>query len=229
MTRNFETLTRVPIFRSLSRDSIRHLDTQCLWRRARAGEWLVDYQEASRDLAFVAQGHVRVSIQSVSGKEAILRDIRDGEFFGELAAIDGQPRSAAVRCITDAIVAKMPPTVFLSIVHREADVCDQLLAALAAQVRRLANRVNEYATFDARRRLHAELLRLSRPAGDGQAIISPPPTHAELAARISTHREAVTRELSRLSRAGEMSRRTGALVIHDAEAFARRLAQAESG
>lgn len=211
------TLAGIPLFKSLDSEAIRRLDTQCIWRRVKAQEFVLEYQDGGTDLYFVAQGHLRVLIQANSGKDSILRDIRDGEFFGELAAIDSQPRSAAIVALTDSVIAKMPAAVFRQTVHVHADVCDRLLALLASQVRMLANRVNEYSVFDVRRRLYAELLRLSRPArkGDTQAIISPPPMHAELAARISSHREAVTRELAKLERNGLLERRRGAMVLLD--------------
>jgi CRP/FNR family transcriptional regulator, cyclic AMP receptor protein len=223
------TLAGIPLFKSLDGEAIRRLDTQCIWRRAKAQEFVLDYQDGGTDLYFVVQGHVRVLIQANSGKDSILRDIRDGEFFGELAAIDAQPRSAAIVAITDSVIAKMPATVFRQTVHSHADVCDQLLALLTSQIRMLSNRVYEYGTFDVRRRLYAELLRLSRPAakGDTKAVISPPPMHAELAARISTHREAVTRELAKLERGGLLERRRGAMVLLDPGRLASLIGEAD--
>jgi CRP/FNR family transcriptional regulator, cyclic AMP receptor protein len=214
MIRQSESLARIQLFRSLEPKAVQQLDTQCIWRRAKADEWVVDYQDEGADLFFVAHGHVRVMIRPISGAEIILRDIRDGEYFGELAAIDGQPRSTGVLAIVDSVIARMTPAVFREVVHRHPDVCDQLLALLASQVRMLANRVNEFSTLDVRHRIYAELLRLARPrAGEKQATISPPPTHAELAARVSTRREAVTRELKSLERAGVIARRLGAIVL----------------
>jgi CRP/FNR family cyclic AMP-dependent transcriptional regulator len=223
------TLAEIPLFKSLDGEAIRRLDTQCIWRRAKAQEFVLEYQDGGTDLYFVAQGHVRVLIQANSGKDSILRDIRDGEFFGELAAIDSQPRSAAIVAITDSVIAKMPATVFRQAVHSHAEVCDQLLALLTSQIRMLANRVNEFSTFDVRRRLYAELLRLARPArkGETQAIISPPPMHAELAARISSHREAVTRELAKLERGGLLERRRGAMVLLDPSRLAALIGEAD--
>jgi CRP/FNR family cyclic AMP-dependent transcriptional regulator len=228
MIQKSETLARIPLFRSLAAEAIRRLNTQCIWRRARGKESILGYKDGGAELYFVVQGHVRVLIRAISGKESILRDIRDGEFFGELAAIDGQARSAAIVAVTDSIIAKMPPAVFREVVHAHPDVCDQLLALLASQVRMLANRVNEFGTLDVRKRIYAELLRLSRsPRGDGeQAIISPPPTHAELAARVSSHREAVTRELNSMERAGLLERRRGSLVLLDPAHLAKLVEQA---
>jgi CRP/FNR family transcriptional regulator, cyclic AMP receptor protein len=221
---NSQTLARIPLFKSLSDEAIRRLDTQCVWRRAKAKDFILHYRDGGSDLYFVVQGHVRVLIQAISGRQSVLRDIRSGEYFGELAAIDGLPRSAAIVAITDSIIAKMPAGVFREAVHNHSDVCDQLLQLLAAQVRALANRVNEYSTLDVRRRIYAELLRLCRPAKKGGAVetlISPPPTHAELAARVSSQREGVTRELNKMEAAGLLRRRRGALVIVDAARLAK--------
>jgi CRP/FNR family transcriptional regulator, cyclic AMP receptor protein len=172
------------------------------------------------------EGQVRVLIRTPAGKESILRDIRSGEYFGELAAIDGRPRSAGIAAVTDSVIARMPPAIFRGVVHAYPDVCDQLLVLLACQIRMLANRINEYGTLDARTRIYAELLRLARTGQSGEAIISPPPTHAELAARVSSHREAVTRELNNLTRAGLLGRRRGALVLLDPAHLASIVAEA---
>jgi CRP-like cAMP-binding protein len=211
--RHLETLARFALLRSLEPERIRLLDSQCIWKRARATEWVLDYEDDTVDLFFVAHGHLRVTVLPISGAEIILRDLRDGEFFGELAALDGRPRSAGVLAITDSVVARMTPAVFRETVHSYPDVCDQLLALLASQVRILASRVTEFSTFDVRHRIYSELLRLAHAQDGGVAIITPPPTHAELAARVSTHREAVTRELKSLERAGLITRRRGAIVL----------------
>ncbi len=218
MTQAVETLARVPLFRSLDEAAVRRLDAECIWRRAGAREWVLDYEAGGTDLFFVLHGHVRVVI-TAAGREVILRDIRDGEFFGELAAIDQRPRSAGIVAITDTLVARMPAGVFRRVVHEYPDLCDQLLQTLVGQIRTLSNRANEQSNLGVRQRLYAELLRLARAPGngDGRPVVSPPPTHAELAARVSSHREAITRELNALARARLIERRRGAIVLLDAD------------
>lgn len=217
MSRHTETLAKIALFRSLPKAAVARLDTQCSWRRAGRNEWIIDYQDRSNDVFFVVGGTVQVKIQAVSGREVLLREIDAGEFFGELAAIDGKPRSSGIVAVTDVTIARMPAKVFLAAVHAHPDVCDQLLALLAGQVRMLSNRVNEFTTLDIRHRLYAELLRLARPdpGSNGRARISPPPMHAELAARVSARREAVSREFKALERAGLIERRRGSIVLTD--------------
>jgi CRP-like cAMP-binding protein len=228
MRRKTETLATIGLFRSLGAANIELLDTQCSWRRVSRNQWIVDYQDASNDVFFIVSGAVRVKLQSVSGREVLLREINAGDFFGELAAIDSQPRSAGIIAVTNVTVARMPASVFRTTVHSHPDVCDQLLALLAGQIRMLANRVNEFTTLDARHRIYAELLRLSRPetGRPGRAVVSPPPVHAEIAARVSIRREAVAREFKSLERAGLMERQRGALVLTDTSRLRQLIEQA---
>ncbi len=224
MSATTDTLGRVPLFRSLAPAATQRLDRACAWRRAQAREWVLDYQAGGTDLYFVVRGHVRVVIAGAE-RETILRDIRDGEFFGELAAIDRQPRSAGIVAMTDTVLAVMPAEVFRQAVHEHPDVCDQVLAALVAQVRTLANRANEASCLTVKHRIYAELLRLSRPGISGP-VVSPPPTHAELAGRVNSHREAVTRELGAMDRAGLIERRRGAIVLLNADRLRQEVAEA---
>jgi len=228
MRRKTETLATVGLFRSLDAANIDLLDTQCSWRRLSRNQWIVDYQDTSNDVFFIVSGAVRVKLQSASGREVLLREINAGDFFGELAAIDNEPRSAGIIAVTDVTVARMPSSVFRTAVHSYPDVCVQLLALLASQIRMLANRVNEFTTLDARHRIYAELLRLSRPktGRPGQAVVSPPPAHAEIAARVSIRREAVAREFKSLERAGLIERRRGALVLIDTRRLRQLIEQA---
>jgi len=228
MNRRTETLARITLFRSLDPAKIELLDTQCTWHRATRNQWIIDYQDTSNDVFFVVSGTLRVKIQSVSGREVLLREINAGEFFGEIAAIDNQPRSSGILAITDVTFARMPASVFRTTVHEHSDVCDQLLEQLAGYVRTISNRVTEYTTLDARHRIYAELLRLSRPesAMPKRAVVSPPPVHADLAARVSIRRESVTRELKALERAGLIEKRRGALVLTDTEQLRKMIAEA---
>jgi len=228
MNRRTETLARITLFRSLDPAKIELLDTQCTWHRATRNQWIIDYQDTSNDVFFVVSGTLRVKIQSVSGREVLLREINAGEFFGEIAAIDNQPRSSGILAITDVTFARMPASVFRTTVHEHSDVCDQLLEQLAGYVRTISNRVTEYTTLDARHRIYAELLRLSRPesAMPKRAVVSPPPVHSDLAARVSIRRESVTRELKALERAGLIEKRRGALVLTDTEQSRKMIAEA---
>ena len=217
------TLAKVPVFAGLSAEDIHALDARCLWRKVAGGEWVLDYQAEGADVYFVFSGLARVVIVS-SGREMILRDIREGEYFGHYSAIDSKPRSAAIVAVTDSVVARMSAAVLWESIHRHASVRERVLRDLVGDIRTANQRVHEQANFDVRKRLCAELIRLSRATGEGRVVVSPPPTHAEFAARISTHREAVTKTLSALEREGLISRSPSAIVLTDANRLRRILA-----
>lgn len=221
-----ETLARQPLFTRLMPADIAELDRQCRWRKVVGGNWLFDFGHGGTDVYFILQGRLRVMLSS-AGREVILRDLGDGDFFGELAAIDERPRSAGILAMTDAIVGQLTAVQFRVAVHRHPSVCDGVLRRLSGEIRKLANQVDEFSNLTVALRLRAELLRLARPKGaDGMVrIISPPPTHAELAARIATHREGVAREMKALERAGLLERRRGALALLDPAALESAIAQ----
>jgi CRP-like cAMP-binding protein len=217
------TLAKVPLFAALSAEDIRALDARCLWRRVGGGEWVIDYQAEGADVYFVFSGLARVVIVS-SGREMILRDIREGEYFGHYSAIDGKARSAAIYAVTDTVVARMSAPVLWEYINRHASVRESVLKDLVGDIRTANQRAHEQANFDVRKRLCAELIRLSRTTKEGRVVVSPPPTHAEFAARISTHREAVTKTLSALEREGMIARSPSAIVLADAARLRRALA-----
>jgi CRP-like cAMP-binding protein len=216
-------LARTPLFASLDAEDLRAIDARCLWRRVQAGEWVIDYQADGQDVFFVFSGHARVVIIT-GGREMILRDIREGEYFGQYSAIDGKSRSAAILAVSDTVTARMSAALFWEVIHRHPGVREGVLKELVADARRLNERATEHANFDVRHRLCAELLRLSRVAAEGRVVVSPPPTHAELAARISTHREAVTKILNALARDGLIERTQSAIVLRDVAGLKRILA-----
>ena len=221
MTSPVESLRNIRLFRGLMDAEIIRLDSRCLWRRYQAKREVLGHGDSGTDVFFVVSGLVRAVIRPNGHREVILGDIGAGEFFGELAAIDGLPRSASIVAVTGATLARMPAAVFREVLREHADVSGQLLALLAARVRLLDIRVSEFATLDVKRRVFSELLRLSRPdaTASGRAVVSPPPYHAEIAARISARREAVTRELRALEDAGLLEKRRGALVLTDVGAL----------
>jgi len=229
--RHSETLARCDVFSDLEDSEIDRLNTRCVWRRFDAGSEILSHKDDTTDVYFVVAGTVRVIISSIRGRDTVFRDIEAGDYFGEIAAIDGQRRSASVVAMTNATVAKMPAHVFQDLAKVNGPVCYRILERAIRQIRYLSERINEFRTLDVRHRIFVELLRLARlPAAPAdEAVISPPPTHQEIADRVSTRREAVARELKGLERDGLLYRRRGALVITDHCALTKMIEAAREG
>jgi len=213
------SLSKVAIFADLSPDSLKRIERRCAWRRYEPGEAILDYLDASDDVFIIGTGEVRVTIYSLAGKAVSFRELGAGEVFGEYPAIAGGPRSASVEARTSCLIASMPAASFREVLETEPGVAQALLPQLVMKIRALTTRVYEFSTLAVNNRIQAELLRLANLASkDGKsARIVPAPTHVEIASRVSTHREAVTRELSRLSRIGIIERKGAALIVKDIE------------
>src|SRR5262245_39252114 len=210
-----ESLGKGALLRTIEPKELAALERRCQWRHARAKEWLIEREDVGTDIFFLTSGVVRVLITPSPDREVILADINAGGYFGEMAAIDGQPRSAGILAITDATIAVMSAPVFREMLRSHPDIAEQLLKQLVGRIRTLDQRINEFSSMDVKHRIYAELLRRSRPdpSNERQAVVSPPPVHSDIAARVSTRREMVARELKALERTGLLLKRRGAFVI----------------
>lgn len=222
------SLKGIAVFAGLAPDTIAHIERRCAWKHYVPGESILDYLDASDDVFFLTLGEVRVTIYSSIGKAVSFRELGAGEIFGEFPAIDGGSRSASVEARTNCLIASMPGSTFRELLHSVPGLAQALLPRLTKTIRALTTRVYEFSTLAVNNRIQAELLRLASlgPKDGKSARIVPAPTHVEIASRVSTHREAVTRELNRLSRIGIVDRRGGTLVISDIDRLARMVNQA---
>lgn len=214
-------LSTVDLFRGLEQERLLEIERLTRTRNYRAGQTVVGYQDDSHDVFFIRQGKLKVTIFSEAGREVAFRELDAGHSFGELSAIDGQPRSANVIALTDATVTTMTAADFMATLRRHPEVAVAALGKLTLLVRALSERVHEFAEKVEVRICH-ELLRLARDTttGPNSARLRPAPKHAEIASRVNTHREAVSRLLSKLAKLGIVQRGLGELVIRDVRALA---------
>lgn len=169
-------------------------------RRSR-GRTLISEGERATDVFLILEGEAQVLLYSANGREVTIRLLQEGELFGELAALDAAPRCATVVAGADLRALVVSRLDFIACLEHTPGAQIWLTSRLVTEVRRLTERVFELSALNVQSRLHCELLRLARAQApiDGVVVISPAPTHAELANRIGTHREAVTRELRSLA------------------------------
>jgi CRP-like cAMP-binding protein len=216
------------ILRNVTDSARFKLERQCAWRNVSEKNCIIDYQDSTNDVYFLITGKARVIIYSASGKAVAFRDLGPGDVFGEFAAIDGQLRSATVEAVEPCFLAVIRAADFREVLAREPTIMAAMLEHAIAQIRSLTARIYEFSTLAVNNRIQAELLRLAQQGQiqAGATRLTPAPTHLEIASRISTHREAVSRELSRLARLGLIERRGPALVIKDVTRLARMVHEA---
>jgi len=210
-----QSLAAIPFFRSATDIDLKPFEQRCTWRRFDEGQVAVDYEDMSDDVYFIISGDVRILVRTTGGKEVILSDMHAGQFFGELAAIDGVARSANVTALTRAEMCIVPGSVFRDMVYGSRAMTEALMRLLSGRVRALNSRLVEHTVLDVRHRLYAELLRLSQPrhGHEGERIVTPPPFHHVLAGRVGCRREQVSRELGAMIAAGLAEKLKGGLVL----------------
>ncbi len=218
-----EELKSIPILSQMTDEQHASYSARCSWRVYEAGEMILDHEETSNDVRFIAAGFVRIVARVAEGREVIFNDFDAGRFFGELSAIDNGIRSANVTALTRARICIMPQSVFAELCHEVPQVAWQVMEHLTQMVRLLSDRLSEFTFLKAKHRLYAELMRMSRPRDpqSEQRIISPIPPQAEIADRISSQREIVSREMKTLERQGLLARERGGLVILDPHALSK--------
>ncbi len=211
-------LKGVRLFLSLPSRVLAKLDQQCRWREYAADDKILDRDSEDRDVYIVVRGAVQVVNYSLSGRKVALARISAGSYFGELAAIDGQPRSASVVALEDCLVGTMQPRVFTELVSGDhPELATRLLQRLARIIRICDDRIMDLSTLGAFQRVYLELLGLAErdPAGSDSWVIWPMPAQKDIASQASTTRETVTRAISQLVADGIAERKEKSLYIRD--------------
>ena len=210
-------LDGIELLKGLEPESLHKLESQCRWRRYDAHEKIIDRFNEDKDVFFVITGSVQILNFSHSGREIAFARVRGGGYFGELAAIDGKPRSAAVIALEDSLLAALKPKYFTKLFLDKPLIAMRIIERMARIIRRCDDRIMDLSTLGAVQRFYLELLRLAKldAATSAQWIIYPIPTQATIASRASTSRETIARAMGQLSNIGIVERKNKTLYIRD--------------
>lgn len=217
-----ESARQLEAFQGLSDEAYDRIADAIHFREYKKGAEIVPYKDTSNDVYFILEGRVQVTIFSFSGKEISYQDLAPGQMFGELSAIDDLPRVAHVIALEPTSVCVMSKQDFWRALNEHPQFAVAVLKRLVSLVRFLCDRVYQYGALDVKDRIRAEILRLARETAPdaNTAMVPNMPTHAEIASRVSTHREAVTRELNELSKLGLVEQDKRMLTVPDMDKLA---------
>ena len=220
---NATSLATFEIFHGLSIQDREEIAATMALRQYQPQSTLISAAEERSEVFFVLSGTVRAFSNSRAGKQVQYEELSAGSMFGELSAIDRMPRSSDCIATNQVLVAVMTADVFSDVMCEHPVVMKAVLIRLASLTRKHMRRIYEFSTENVQTRVRLEILRMIDESGNvakNEPIrFDKVPTHADIASRISTHREAVTRELKSLEKLGLINWRPGNYVVHDAEAF----------
>lgn len=190
-------------------------------RRFRRNETIFHQGDPGDALHIVSSGAVKIVLPSLEGEEAIIATLRSGDFFGELALLDGAPRSATAVALEASETWTLPREQFLAVLDQDKALRESLLAGLAHELRRITGHVEELHFLDLAGRLSSHLARLAREAEpDASAVrLDWPYTQSDLASMIGGTRQSVNKLLSGLVDSDLVIIEKDTLFIPDVEAL----------
>jgi CRP/FNR family cyclic AMP-dependent transcriptional regulator len=210
-------LRSVPHFRAIPAQILSEMERRCRWLHLHDGDLLVSAGEYLDRVFFLLQGELSLSFYTRSGKIVSFPSARKGAFIGITALGGGLQAPYSITAVGSCSIASLSARTFIEMIERDRDALNAVLRILVESQQMFIQRIVELSTLNVRSRIRNELMRLCRDkmASDGSAIITPIPTQAELASRIRTQREAVSREMRHLQNMGIVLRQDGALFVPD--------------
>jgi len=195
-------LGQIPLFAAFSQEAASELARRIEERRLEAGQTIFTQGEVGQELLIIRRGSVKIFLPGADNREeAVMAILRDGEFFGELSLLDGQPRSASAVTLQETVLLSLQREAFYEALQTDYRAVSHVISVLCQRLRTTDVRLAEAAFHDVRERLAKYLWHMaereSEPTKDGLRLKAPL-SDAELAQRVGATTERVQAELRRL-------------------------------
>ena len=189
--------------------------------RVPRGKLIMMHGDMTTETYFLLSGSVIGQVVAESGREILFTEIAQGGYFGELAALDGKARSIAISAHSDCVLGKLQGAAFLGLLRDHPQIAINLATDLGARLRRMNDRVFGLVVYDVEARVRVRLMQLAQEQEqllDG-GVITKAPTHETIASFIGANREAVSRVIAKLNRAGIIAAKRGEITIRNVVAL----------
>ena len=223
-----DLLKGVELFSELNEEQLGMIANLVIVKNYNRDETVVlEGDDSVQALYLIATGSVQVYMTGIDGRETILSFLERGDFFGEMSLIDGEPRSASVRTVTDATLLVIHRESFLSLIRRTPEIAMALMSELCKRLRKANKQIGSLSTMSVSGRVAGTLLNLMEERGvrihtdNGSmvTVIHNRPTQQQLADMSGTTRETVSRVCSLLVRANAIAMTGKDIVIFDEDAL----------
>ena len=223
-----DLLKGVELFSELNEEQLGMIANLVIVKNFNRDETVVlEGDDSVQALYLIATGSVQVYMTGIDGRETILSFLERGDFFGEMSLIDGEPRSASVRTVTDATLLVIHRESFLSLLRKTPEIARALMSELCKRLRKANKQIGSLSTMSVSGRVAGTLLNLMQERGvrihtdNGNmvTVIHNRPTQQQLADMSGTTRETVSRICSLLVRANAIAMTGKDIVIFDEDAL----------
>jgi CRP/FNR family transcriptional regulator, cyclic AMP receptor protein len=213
-----DALRRVWIFQGLSQEELEHLSGLAQTKIYKPRETIVEKGALATEFFVLLRGRAKVGAPGADGSHAAINVMGPGEVFGEIAILDGQPRSATVTTLEECEMAVVNKNAFNDLLTASPSIAVKLLNVLAGRVRELTTRIEDRAFLDVPARLAKQLLWLAKNHGveSGAAVrIDLRLSQQELGDLVGATRESVNKQLREWTRSGIVKQERDCIEIFD--------------
>ena len=211
-----EALLTSRFFNHMRPEELDELIASSAERRVSRGTLLFSKGDPGSFLLAVLAGHIRVGTVSLEGREVTLNVIGPGDIVGEIALLDGKPRSASAVAAEDATMMVIERKVFLPFLLRHEGLVERMLVVLCDRLRRTSNALEEIALFDLQARLARLLVKLAEDYGRVVPLgvrIDLKLTQRDLSNLVASSRESVNKQMKVWRDAGIIDLEDGRVVV----------------
>ncbi len=198
-----ELLRKVPLFAEMADDKLDTLKEYAHTRKFPRGYVLFEEGDRGEELFIILKGLIKISILNEDGREFTLIINRPYDCLGEIALLDGSPRSAGATALEDLEVLSIHKRDFDRFLETHPRFKDSIIKLLCWRLRNLTNEVTDFAFLNVYYRLSKKILEFAATLGmetpEG-TIINKKITHQELANMVGTSREMITKILNEMKR-----------------------------
>ncbi|WP_313526322.1 Crp/Fnr family transcriptional regulator [Shinella sp.] len=207
-----------PIFEGFSKETIGEIASIATWRRWPAGTVIFQRGDEGTYLIVLVSGRIKLSLITPQGKELSLRQLEAGSILGEMAILDGQPRSADATSVTATegyVIAKRD---FLDVLTRNPTAAHAIIHYLCTKLRETTEQLETIALYDLDSRVARFFLATLRNIhGDelpDSANLQLSLSQGEIASIVGASRPKINRSILALEEAGAIRRNDGIIHCH---------------
>lgn len=201
----YEIIKKIPIFKTLSDSDLKDLSGSLRLKSLKQGQALFWKGDEGTALYIVKKGTIKIVLPSAEGEEIIVTMFSEGDFFGEMALLDGEPRSADAVAIESSEVFILSRTNFLSFLQTNVDAIKAILSLLSKRLRRTDDMLEDTCFLNVSARLIKKIIELAESHGqqkDNKILIDLSLTQKELGNMVGATRESINKELKLLRKQG---------------------------
>ncbi len=208
-------LKNIPLFKHLKEAQLKEIAARCKNLPYKKGAVVFRKTDPSTDLYIVNSGGLKALLEDDEGDEIVLAQFEKGDFFGELSLLDGKGRSATIVADKDSELSILKKDVFLEVLYKDPKISVELMITLVERLRKADEMIESLAFLEVGERLIRTLLDAAEAEGKGVHgfLKTAKLTHRELAARIGSSREAVSKCMKVLAAKDIVKEADGCVLI----------------